>query len=44
MKTSNAVEIMHKRYIKGNKRRLWYIKWEKLKTKVWSFVYQLWDT
>lgn len=33
MKTSNAVEIMHRRYIKGNKWRLMCIKWEKIKIK-----------
>jgi len=33
-KTSSAVEIMHKRYIKGNKRRLEYIEQESKRVEI----------
>lgn len=39
--TSSAVEIMHKRYIKGEKRRLKYIKEERERVKIAQKIYEL---
>ena len=40
-KTSNAVEIMHKRYIKGDKKRLKYIEKEARRVEVAQAIYNL---
>ena len=40
-KTSNAVEIMHKRYIKGNKKRLRYIEQETKRVEVAQQIYDI---
>lgn len=39
--TSSAAEIMHRRYIKGNKRRLKYIEQEKQRVKIAQKIYEL---
>ncbi len=39
--TSSAVEIMHRRYIKGNKKRLKYIKKEEQRVEIAQKIYEL---
>jgi ribosome-binding protein aMBF1 (putative translation factor) len=39
--TTNAVEIMHKLYIKGNKKRLAYIEQEKTRLEIAKKIYEL---
>jgi len=39
--TKSAVEIMHRRYIKGNKRRLKYIEQEKERIEIAQKIYEL---
>lgn len=39
--TSDAVEIMHRRFIKGNKRRLKYIEKERERVKIAQKIYEL---
>ena len=39
--TKSAVEIMHKRYIKGKKRRLKYIEQEKERVEIAQKIYEL---
>ena len=40
-KTTNATEIMHKRYIKGNKKRLKYIEEEAQRIEIAQQIYDL---
>ena len=40
-KTSIASEIMHKRYIKGNKKRLKYIEQENKRVEIAQQIYEL---
>ena len=40
-KTSSAVDIMHKRYIKGNKKRLKYIEQEGKRVEIAQQIYKL---
>lgn len=39
--TSSAAEIMHRRYIKGNKKRLKYIEKERERVKIAQKIYEL---
>ena len=39
--TTNAVEIMHKLYIKGNKKRLAYIEQEKTRLEIAQKIYEI---
>lgn len=39
--TKSAVEIMHKRYVKGNKKRLKYIEQEKERVEIAQKIYDL---
>lgn len=39
--TSNAVEIMHRRYVKGKKRRLKYIERERERVKIAQKIYEM---